>query len=294
MPNHPIVDAHLHLWDPERLDYPWIAEAPPLQRRFDLDDFDAARGPVEVDAMVFVQCDCLPDQGLEEARSVAARMARDPRLQAQVAFAPLERGDAVAEDLEALAAVPGVRGVRRLLQGESDPRFCLGAEFQAGLRRLMPLGWVFDICVKSHQLAGVVELVRSHPDQTFVLDHLGKPDVAAAERQPWLGHIQSLAECENLVCKVSGLVTEADHEHWTEVELQPYFEAVFEAFGPRRLMFGGDWPVQTLATDYPRWVEVCDRALTTFSEDERRAFYGETARRTYGLRRSDTPTLDDR
>lgn len=289
MPTHPIVDAHLHLWDPANLDYPWIEALPPLRRAFGLDDFDRARGEVEVEAMVFVQCDCAPHQGLREAEWVASQMERDERLQAQVAFAPLERGDAVIEDLEALAGVPGVRGVRRLLQGEADPRFCLGTDFQAGIRRLLPFDWVFDICVKSHQLEAVVELVRAHPEQRFVLDHLGKPGVAAGELHPWLGHIDSLAECENVVCKVSGLVTEADPGGWSEEELRPYLEGVFEAFGARRLMFGGDWPVQVLATEYPRWVEVCDRFLAGSSEDERSAFYRETARRTYGLRRYDAP-----
>lgn len=285
MPSFPLVDTHLHLWDPATLHYPWLEQVPPLNRRFGVDDFRAACGDVAVAQMVFVQCDCRPEQALAEADWVAAAAARDPRLRGLVAFAPLEHGDAVAAHLAQLAARPLVKGVRRLLQSEPDPEFCLRPDFVRGVRALARHGFTFDLCLKHPQLSGAIRLVRHCPEVRFVLDHLGKPDAKAGLLDPWRAELRELAALPNVSCKISGLVTEADHARWTAADLQPYLAHACECFGFDRVLFGGDWPVSTLATDYPRWVQTLDAALDQLgaTADERHRLYVRNAEQIYRL-----------
>jgi len=285
MPSFPLVDTHLHLWDPAHLRYSWLEEVPALNRRFALAEFRAACGPVAVAQLVFVQCECLPAQALAEVDWVASLAAADPRLRGIVAFAPLEQGDAVAPHLAALAQRPLVKGVRRLLQSEPDPEFCLRPDFVRGVRALARHEFSFDLCLKHPQLASAIRLVRQCPEVRFVLDHLGKPDAKAGLLEPWRSELRELAALPNVVCKISGLVTEADHARWTPADLQPYLAHAFECFGFDRVLFGGDWPVSTLAADYPRWVQTLDAALDQLgaTADERVRLYVRNAQKTYRL-----------
>jgi len=285
MPAYPIVDTHVHFWAPGRLRYPWLDDEPELNRPFLPGDYRAAVPPVNVEALVFVQADTLPEQGLDEVAWVESLAARTPIIQGMVAFAPLEQGADVQPILEELHGRPLVRGVRRLLQSEPDPEFCLRAGFVEGVRLLARYDLSFDICIFHHQLPGVLELVRRCPDVRFVLDHIGKPAIRDAILDPWREHIRTLAAMPNVYCKLSGLVTEADHARWTAADLQPYIEHVIECFGFDRVMFGSDWPVQVLATDYPRWVETLEQAVAGASENEKRRLFVENGRRFYRLDR---------
>ena len=283
MPDFPIVDSHVHLYDVERFRYSWMKGAPSLARTHVLKDFDAACGKVAVDGIVFAEVDVDPGLHLAEAEFIAGLGAADKRLCGSVAHAPVHKGAAVEPDLEKLAAIPGVKGIRRLIQGEVDPSMCIGPDFLAGVRLLPRHGLSFDICVKQFQMVYAVELVRRCPDTLFILDHIGKPDIKNGLVEPWKTAIRDMAALPNVVCKVSGVVTEADHKAWTRAEIRPYLNHVIESFGFDRVMYGSDWTVSTLACDYPTWVDVLDEVLASSSADELRKFWRGTAIRTYRL-----------
>ena len=283
MPEMPIVDSHVHFWDPARLPLPWLEGLPELNRRFLPEDFAAAAGDLEVAAMVFLECDVAPGRHREELAFVAGLAAEEPRIAAFVPHAPLERGAAVEAELAALAADPRVRGVRRLLQQERDPAFCLRPAFLEGVRLLPRFDLHFEITVYHHQMESVVRLVEACPEVRFVLDHGGKPGIAAGLFEPWASHVRRLAGLPNIVCKLSGLVTEADHHRWREEEIRPYIDHLLTCFGADRVMFGGDWPVVTLAASYRRWVEIVDRALAGADAGDRRRIWQDNARRVYRL-----------
>lgn len=281
MPDFPIVDTHLHLWDPQHLRYPWLATVPPLNRPHLLADFRAHCGEVQVAKMVFVQCECDPLQSVDEVEWVSGLAQQDPRIRGLVGHASLERNMAETE-LASFAANPLARGIRRLLQSEDDD-FCLRAAFVRGVQRLPRHGLTFDLCIFHRQLANVIELVRQCPNVRFVLDHIGKPNIRSQQFEPWRTQLRQLASFENVACKLSGLATEADFKAWTPADLQPYIDHVVDCFGFDRVMFGGDWPVSTQATTYPRWVKTLDAALRGCSPDELHRVYVRNAESFYRI-----------
>ena len=282
MPAFPLVDSHVHLWDVRRLRYEWLDSEPKLNHAFLPEDFRRACGPVQVAKMIFVQCDCVASQALAEAQWVTELARAEPRLRGIVARASLEKGETVAADLEKLTALPLVKGVRRLIQGE-DLGFCLRPDFVRGVQLLPRFGFSFDLCLKHPQLANTIRLVRQCPDVRFVLDHIGKPDIKSGQLDPWRVELRELSRMENVWCKLSGMVTEADREKWTPADLRPYIDHVMACFGPGRVMFGSDWPVSTLATSYPRWVATLDDALRGCSNDELLQVYVRNAELFYRL-----------
>lgn len=283
MPLFPIIDSHLHIWRPDLLDMAWLESAGKLNRSFTLHDFDQARGAVDVEAMVFVECDVDENATLAEARWVADIARQDDRIKAIVAYAPIHHGDAVRGHLEKLRDIGLMRGVRRLLQQEADADFALRPGFIDGLRALSDFGWSFDVCITYRQMASTIELVRRFPDMQFILDHIGKPGIREFRLQPWADQMKELARSENVVCKMSGVATEADHEHWTRSDLEPFMMAALEAFGTKRLLFAGDWPVATNAVSYVDWVNLVDEVLSRLSASEQRALYRDNAMKTYRL-----------
>jgi L-fuconolactonase len=201
-----------------------------------------------------------------------------------VAAASIERGAAVREELTALRAFgPLVRGVRRNLQAEPDPTFCLKPDFVAGVRLLPEFGLTFDLCIAHTQLPPVTALVHACPETQFILDHLGKPDVRRAEPESWRADIVRLAALPNVVCKLSGLSTEADHQQWCDDDLRPYLAHALAVFGPERVFFGSDWPVALLATEYRRWVEVLEMTMAQLSPVEQQGLWYANAHRIYGV-----------
>jgi L-fuconolactonase len=280
MPSFPIIDSHLHLWDPRKINYPWLF--PPLDRPFLPEDFKAASIGVEIEALVFLECDAAIDQTFAEAGQVLAWAKDEPRIAAMVCNAALEQGDAVRADLERLAATEKVRGIRRIYQDQPDPAYCLRPDFVAGVRALADFGLSFDLCLKHPHLQATIGLVDACPKVPMVLDHIAKPAIAAGLMQPWADQMRELAQRENVVCKLSGVATEAAAD-WTRETLRPYMEVALDAFGPSRIMFGGDWPVSTLRLNYPEWVAVVDDLIRDLSETEQRQIYRDTARSFYRL-----------
>jgi L-fuconolactonase len=284
MPDFPIIDTHVHLWDPRCFRIPWLDGAPQINQTYALKEYAEHTQGVTIEAMVYLEVDVAPSYRLLEAQWVNALADEEPRLRAIVPSAPLEDGDCARSYLEALKALgPRVKGVRRLLQAEPDDASALRPDFVRGVQALADYDFSFDICIFHRQLPAVIELVRRCPEVRFILDHLGKPDIKAGLRDPWQAHIRALAALPNVVCKISGMVTEADHARWTVDDLRPYFETVYDAFGPDRVMFGGDWPVVLLASSYKRWVETVDALTQGLSEDDRRKLWAENAKRVYRL-----------
>ena len=283
MPDFPIVDTHLHLWDVRRFHYGWLESVPALNKNHLIEDYRRECGPVQVEKMVFVQCECAPAQALGEAEWVTDVARTDPRIRGIVARASLELGAAAEPEIAQLAALPLVKGVRRLIQSEPDLEFCLQPGFVRGVQLLPRYGLSFDLCIKHPQLANTIELVRQCPDVRFILDHIGKPDIAAHQLEPWKDELRELARLDNVWCKLSGLVTEANHATWTTDDLRPYIEHVIACFGFDRVMFGSDWPVSSLATHLPRWVHTVDTVLAGCSSDERIQLYTKVADAFYRL-----------
>ncbi|MEM8662708.1 MAG: amidohydrolase family protein [Pseudomonadota bacterium] len=285
MPDFPIIDAHLHLYDPHTLSFPWMAGNDTLNTRHEIDTLHAARGTVEVEAAVFVEVNAAPGQHMDEAQYVEALAAKGGLVKGIVASMPLEEGaDAVAADLETFAAMKLARGVRRLMQLHVDePGWSLRSDFVAGVQSLAKHGLTFDLCILHPQMGEAIELVRRCPDVSFVLDHIGKPGIKAGLREPWWSEMKTLAAESNVSCKISGVVTEADHDNWTPAEVKPYIAHAIDCFGFDRVMFGGDWPVSKLATTYPDWVTIVDEVVESASPEDKRKLFRDNAIAFYRL-----------
>ena len=279
----PIVDSHVHLLNPERLGYSWTRNVPQLGRLVLPEHLSEAARPVRIDQFVFVEVDVDEGQHLDEAAWVASQAQRDPRLKGMVAALPLERGGAVEADLDRLGQHEILRAIRRLIQNQPDPDFCVQPDFIAGLKLLGPRDLAFDICVFHHHLPNVIKMVTQCPEVRFVLDHIGKPPIKDGGIDPWRQDLAELALLENVHCKISGVTTEADHTAWTRDQIRPYIEHAIATFGFDRIMYGGDWHVLELAGTYPDWVDIVDEITRDASEPDRRKLFRDNAIRFYRL-----------
>jgi predicted TIM-barrel fold metal-dependent hydrolase len=274
-----ILDAHVHFWDPSARRHDWLAEEPRLRRRFGPEDLDP--GHHELAGAVFVQADCRDEEALDEVRWVEQLAVEHRFIRGVVAYAPVHKGRAAEPRLVELASRPLVVGVRRLLQGR-PPAEVTDPWLVRGVRMLAEWGLTFDLCVTHEQLPAVAELVRACPDTVFILDHLGKPPVAARRLDPWREDLARIAAHPNVSCKLSGLATEAAPE-WDPDHVRPYLEHALEVFGPARCMIGSDWPVATLRTSLERWFDIVLDVIAELAPAERAAVLGGTAANIYGL-----------
>lgn len=274
------IDAHMHFWDRQVLPYPWLDEVPAIAGRHTPDEIREEAAGRLPERIVFVECGA---PGREEVGWVGQLAAREPRIAAIVAKCPVNEGAATTAALAELRLHPLVRGVRHLIQHEPDPGYCARPEFIAGVRAAGAAGLSFDLCCFHHQLPAVVRLVRACPDTRFILDHCGKPGIRAGLLDPWREHLRELAALPNVDCKLSGLITEADHAAWTPAQLRPYVDHALAVFGPGRLLFGGDWPVAKLAGSYPRWLDTARDLVSHLSAAEQDAIFRRNALRVYRL-----------
>jgi L-fuconolactonase len=282
----PIIDTHVHLWDSNYLHMPWLEEAPLLNRSYGLEQYREQTAGLAIEAIVCVEADVLPEERLQEVRWLSDQARQNSLIQGIVAAAPIgvEERTVLRSYLDTLVTIdPRVKGVRRIIQGETMPGFCVRPDFVQDIQMLSEYDLSFDLCVTHGQLPDVIELVRLCPDTRFVLDHVGKPDIRQHLLEPWREQIQELATFPNVDCKISGMVTEADHQHWTAGDIASYMMHVLTAFGEDRVMFGGDWPVLLLASSYHRWIETVDVLTSHKSATAMRKFWSENARRVYRL-----------
>jgi len=277
-----IVDSHVHFWNPGELDYPWLRGVPALDRAFLPSDYAGATDGIAITQLVFVECNCLPEEARIEVQFVERLVGLEPRIAGIVAFADLADASERDRALEEVSACPRVKGIRQNIQGQ-PAGFALQPAFVEGVRAVGRRGLAFDLCVTHDQLREVTDLVRRCADTRFVLDHCGKPAIRHGRLEPWRSDLAHLAAEENVCCKLSGLFTEAEPERWRKADLIPYATTVFEAFGTERVLYGSDWPVLTLAGSYGDWYGFTDRFTARWTAAERRGFYADNAMRVYRL-----------
>ncbi|TDC64293.1 amidohydrolase [Micromonospora sp. KC207] len=281
-----IIDAHHHLWRPER-GYDWL-DAPGLEvirRPFTPQDLTTELAAAGVHGTVLVEGGrCHPD----EAAEFLGYAADTPAILAMVAWLDVAAGDVAATvgRYRRLRGGEFLVGVRSQVQGEADPDYLDRPDVRRGLAEIGAAGLVFDLVIRADQLPAAARAARAVPQLRFVLDHLGKPriDEGEAGLRSWRGPLAALAANPNVTGKLSGLVTEAGPD-WSPDELRPFVEAAIEEFGPERLMFGSDWPVCLLRSDYPGVRRALTAALPPLSAQDRHEIFAGTAVRAYDLAR---------
>ena len=273
------IDAHHHLWRYSAGEYGWIDESMGLLRRdFLANDLIAAMASADVDGSVVVQA----RQTLDETRWLLDVAEECSAIRGVVGWAPIA-GEEFPGVMEEFEHRPKLKGLRHVIQGEKDENYILREDFNSGIRSMLGSGLVYDILIYERHLAQAIGFVDEHPEQVFVMDHVAKPQIGEGIMEPWAARMRELGERENVWCKVSGMVTEADWDAWTLDMLRPYLDTVVEAFGVERLMVGSDWPVCLVACEYGRWFEVLGEYFAGFSKSERDALFGGTAIKIYGL-----------
>lgn len=249
-----------------------------LRRDYLLPDLEAVTEAAGVTGTVVVQA----RQKVDETTWLAAAAADTQLILGIVGWAPLIHPQ-IGSYLERLASLPKVKGMRHVLHDEPDPFYMCRQDFHRGISRLKDYGLRFDCLIFASHLPQTIELVDRHPNQVFIVDHIAKPSIRHQTFAPWRQQLTELASRPNVYCKLSGMVTEANWDLWTEKELAPYFETALNAFGCKRTMFGSDWPVVTLAASYQQWLEIVRRAAAPLSEEEQRWLFAGTAVEAYGL-----------
>lgn len=273
------IDAHHHFWRFNAKEYCWITDAMGVLRRdFLPEHLSAEIRAAGVDGVVSVQA----RQNASETPWLLELAGQNDFIRGVVGWVPLVNRN-VAEELAALAANGKLKAIRHVLQSEPDDEYMLRADFNAGIDALRQFGLAYDILIFERHLAATLKFVDRHPDQVFVVDHVAKPRIRDGLVEPWKGLMCELARRENVYCKLSGMVTEADWKAWTPQQLRPYAETVLEAFGARRVMFGSDWPVCLVATSYRQWIQTVEGFIAGLSPSEQDRIWSGTAIEAYGL-----------
>jgi L-fuconolactonase len=273
------IDAHHHLWRYIPPGQPWMSDGMEVLRRdFLVEDLRAAATGVGITGTIVVEA----ERSLEETLWLSEIAANDDLIRGVVGWAPLTHPE-IASELEHLAHLPKLRGIRHPIHDEADDQFVLREDFNRGIAALKQFDLSYDILIFEKHLPQTIQFVDRHPDQVFILDHIAKPGIRDRVLSPWKDNLRELARRQNVYCKLSGMVTEADWSTWTYESLSRYIDVAMEAFGPRRLMFGSDWPVVTLASSYGRWWETVRIALGQLSPSEQEWILSKTAIESYGL-----------
>ncbi|MEO0476446.1 MAG: amidohydrolase family protein [Planctomycetota bacterium] len=275
-----ILDSHHHLWDYDPQQYPWIPLGSPLEETYGLNDLaDHAEGAGLVGSIA-VQA----RQTLEETEWLLGLAKRDPLCRGVVGWVPLQ-DEAIGEIIGQFSDNPLLKGVRHVIQDEEDPEFMLRPAFIDGIKTCAQAGLRYDILIFGHQLPNTIKMVDRLADDTpLVLDHIAKPVIEPGKfDETWAKDFAELAERPNVLCKLSGMATEVRGEAWDGDLLKPYFDHALECFGVDRLMFGSDWPVALLKTDYVRWAGAVRDAIGSLSETEQDQILYTNAANFYGV-----------
>jgi len=279
----PIVDTHVHLWDLARLRLPWLEGAPELPRAASWSDYRKASAGLNVVKAVYMEVDVDPSQHEDEARIVLDACRKGDTALCAAVIGGRPASDGFAAYIKPLAADPAVKGVRQVLHGPTTPAgYCLQPGFVAGIRLLGELGLRFDLCMRHAELGDGLKLVEQASGTRFVLDHCGNPPVFG-DLDAWRRDVDRLAARPNVVGKVSGIVASAKGRTWKADDLAPVINHMIQAFGPDRVMFGGDWPVCTLGAPLRDWVEALSEVVHDRPDGDRRKLFHDNASRFYGL-----------
>ena len=273
------IDAHQHFWNYDLDEYGWIDDSiAGLRRDFLPEDLKPELERCGFTGAVAVQA----RQSLEETQWLLELAASAPFIVGVVGWVDL-RSPQVRSQLKSFAGNPKLVGIRHIVQSEPDDGFLLQPDFLRGISVLADFDLAYDILIYPRHLAVAAEFARRFPGQRFVLDHMAKPSIKSGEIHSWAQGIRELGAQENVFCKLSGLVTEADWQHWKAEQIRPYLDIAFEHFGPDRLMIGSDWPVCTVAASYGQVIEVVEDYLTQHTADVREALLGRNAARFWRL-----------
>ena len=273
------IDAHHHLWQYDPVRYGWIDDRMAVLRRdYLIADFEQELKSAGIVGSVVVQA----QQSLDETEWLLSVATESESLLGVVGWAPIDSAD-FPEALHRLSGRKKLKGLRHIVQDEPDDRFLLRPDFNRGITEMKKSGLVYEILIYERHLPYAIEFVHRHPGQVFVLDHIAKPRIREGKIDPWQKQLAELARHENVYCKLSGMVTEADWGAWTTAALRPYFDVALDAFGPRRLMAGSDWPVCLLAASYSRWWTTVQDFVGELSQADRNAILGTNAIEVYRL-----------
>jgi L-fuconolactonase len=274
------IDAHQHFWKYDPVKHAWINdEMWVIRRDYSPADLLPLLQAAGIDGCVTVQV----NQAEEENAELLELATRHDFIKGVVGWVDLQH-PAVGERLEWYRAYPKIKGFRHILQGERDRALMLKPAFKRGIGLLKKFGYTYDILIFPDQLGYTRDFVASFPDQPFIIDHIAKPYIKDRYiTEEWKDAIRAVAAYPNVSCKISGMVTEADWKRWKPEHFSPYLDTVVEAFGPRRIVYGSDWPVCLVAADYPQVLAIVEDYFSSFSADERAAFFGGNAGRFYGL-----------
>jgi L-fuconolactonase len=273
------IDAHQHFWKFDPIRDSWITdEMAVIQKDFLPKDFQTVLEKNNFDGSVLVQS----DQSEKENEFQLTNAKQNDFIKGVVGWVDLQAND-IEERLAYYSSFKKMKGFRHVLQGEADRSFMLGPQFMDGLGKLEKFGFTYDILIYADQLKYIPEFVGAFMNQRFVIDHLAKPRIKEREIGEWKKEIQKMARFENVCCKISGMVTEADWKNWKRDDFIPYIDVVTEAFGPNRIMYGSDWPVCLVAASYEQMLGVVEEYFSSFSETEQELFFGKNAIQFYNL-----------
>jgi L-fuconolactonase len=273
-----IIDSHVHFWKFDKKRDTWITPDMKILRQNYLPEhlsLNFKRN--DVDGCIAIQA----AQSELETHFLIELAETHPIIKGVVGWVDL-RAENIDSRLDYFYQYPLVKGWRHILQAEPEG-YMLDAAFQRGITHLQSLGYTYDILIYASQLKETIELVEKFPDQPFVIDHCGKPDILGHKISEWKPLIQEMATNPNVYCKVSGLFTETKWKEWSAGDFYPYLDIVFEAFGADRLMFGSDWPVMLLSGIYVQWKSLLEKYMENFPEEERLKVFGLNATRFYKL-----------
>ncbi|MFD0671035.1 amidohydrolase family protein [Cohnella sp. GCM10027633] len=274
------IDAHQHYWRLDRGDYGWLTpELGTIFRDFLPADLEPLLREAGIRKTIVVQA----APTLEETKFLLELADRSDSIAGVVGWADFE-SDSFAEQFEAIARHPKLVGVRIMLQDLADSRYALRAPILERLRLLADRDFPVDLLVKERQLPAIAELVERIPHLRCVVDHIGKPNIAARSWSEWASGMERIAANPNIYCKLSGMVTEADHANWQAEDFAGYIDHVLAVFGTRRVMFGSDWPVCLLAADYSQVADIVEDRLRKYNQDDQALIMGTNALRFYKLR----------
>ncbi len=275
-----LIDSHHHLWKYSAEEYGWISDQMGvLKRDFWSNDLAQIAHDHGIDGFVTVQA----RQSIAETDALLELAEAQTLIRGVVGWVDFA-SDQAEQQLERYAGNPWLRGLRHVVQGEPDDRFILGQAFNRGISQLVGRDLVYDILIFAKQLGPSIEFAQHHADIPMVLDHIAKPTIQSGKwHDSWEADIRELAKCPNVSCKFSGVVTEVLDAEWDIDTIRRYWDVVLECFTPSRLMFGSDWPVCLLRTDYGRWLETVKQLASPLSTTEQDQLFGATAMRVYGL-----------